>query len=265
MELSVALVQCAPALGKLEENCAFISETLGSTEADVIVFPELCTTGYFFTSSESLKPFALDLQSEVVRGFHNTAKEKNSIVVIGFAERDKSALYNSAMILLPNEEMPLVYRKTHLFYKEYLCFEPGNTGFFVVGSKEKDVKIGTMICYDWRFPESARTLALLGADLIACPSNLVTGVWHIAMPCRALENKVYVAVANRYGTEKNNDEELLFKGESALWSYNGTIIKKADIDGDCILKSTIDPEKTRDKSFNSVNNIFKDRRKEMYL
>lgn len=265
MEVSVALVQCAPVLGKLEENCAFISETLGSTEADVIVFPELCTTGYFFTSSESLKPFALDLQSEVVRGFHNTAKEKNSIVVIGFAERDKSALYNSAMILLPNEEIPLVYRKTHLFYKEYLCFEPGNTGFFVVENKEKDVKIGTMICYDWRFPESARTLALLGSDLIVCPSNLVTDVWHIAMPSRALENKVYVAVANRYGTEKKDDEELIFKGESALWGYNGAIMAKAEKEGDAIVKEIINPSKTRDKSFNSVNDIFKDRRKEMYL
>ena len=265
MELSVAVVQCAPVLGKLEENCAFISETLDSTESDVIVFPELSTTGYFFTSSESLKPLALDLQSEVVRGFHNKAKEKNSTVVIGFAERDKTVLYNSAMILLPNEETPLIYRKTHLFYKEYLCFEPGNTGFFVVENKEKDVKIGTMICYDWRFPESARTLALLGADLIVCPSNLVTDVWHIAMPSRALENKVYVAVANRYGTEKNNDEELLFKGESALWGYNGKIISKAESSGDTVLISIIDPEKTRDKSFNSVNNIFKDRRKEMYL
>lgn len=265
MELTVALIQCNPILGKLDVNCEMISFAIQSTEADIIVFPELCTTGYLFTSKDILLPLALDKESEIIKSFHDQAREKNSIVIIGFAERDNNLMYNSAVLLSPEKEKPIVYRKTHLFYKESLCFEQGNTGFFVVEEKEKDVRIGTMICYDWRFPESARTLALRGADIIVSPSNLVTDVWHIAMPCRALENKVYMAVANRYGAEKNEEEELVFKGESALWGYNGTIITKAEKNGDAIIKGIINPSKTRDKAFNSVNDIFKDRRAEMYL
>lgn len=265
MELSVGLVQCAPVLGNMEANCQMISAAIQSADTDIIVFPELSTTGYLFTSKDILLPLALDIKSEVIKNFHEQAREKNAIVIIGFAERDNNAMYNSAVLLFPEKQEPIVYRKTHLFYKEFLCFEQGNTGFFVIEDKERNVKIGTMICYDWRFPESARTLALKGADIIVSPSNLVTDVWHITMPSRALENKVYMAVANRYGSEKNEEEELIFKGESALWGYNGTIIAKAEKNGDAIIKGIINPAKTRDKAFNSVNDIFKDRRPEMYI
>ena len=121
-----------------------------------------------------------------------------------------------------------------------------------------------MICYDWRFPEAARSLGLLGADLIVCPSNLVTDVWHIAMPARSLENKVYLAVANRTGTEVRNDEELLFKGESGIWGYNGKLISKAGFADETVISCDIDPEKTRNKAFNPYNDIFADRRPDLY-
>ncbi|MBN8572306.1 MAG: nitrilase-related carbon-nitrogen hydrolase [Candidatus Kapaibacterium sp.] len=265
MELSVALIQQSPLWANLEYNCQIIQQTIHQTDADILVFPELATSGYFFTSKEDLMPHSIDVHSDICKTFHTMAREKNAIIVIGFAERDKDTLYNSAMLLFPHEEKPIVYRKTHLFYKEFLCFSPGNTGFFVVEDTAKDIRVGTMICYDWRFPESARTLGLRGADIIVCPSNLVTDVWHIAMPCRALENKVYMAVANRYGTEKVGDEELTFKGESALWGYNGAIMAKALPHGDAIVYGSIQPELTRSKSFNSVNDIFRDRRPEMYV
>ncbi len=264
MELSVALLQQSPRLADIDYNCQNIQETIRWTDADILVFPELATSGYFFTSKEDLMPHSIDAESDICKEFHGMARDKNAIIVIGFAERDTKTLYNSAMLLFPERDKPIIYRKTHLFYKEYLCFSPGNTGFFVVEDIKKDVRIGTMICYDWRFPESARTLGLQGADIIVCPANLVTDVWHIAMPCRALENKVYMAVANRYGTEKVGDEELVFKGESALWGYNGAIMAKAQPSGDAVVYGTVHPEKTRSKSFNTVNDIFRDRRPEMY-
>jgi predicted amidohydrolase len=123
-----------------------------------------------------------------------------------------------------------------------------------------------MICYDWRFPESARVLGLKGADVIVCPSNLVTNVWHIAMPARALENKVYVAVPNRAGEEVRGaeNESVKFTGRSVIYSYNGSALAQAGAEEDEILTVEIDPLATRDKSFNALNDIFRDRRPDIY-
>jgi predicted amidohydrolase len=121
-----------------------------------------------------------------------------------------------------------------------------------------------MICYDWRFPEAARTLALQGADLIACPANLVTTLSGKVFPARAIENKVYVAVANRIGEECLGEETLLFRGESAIYDYVGERMAQASFGNEEILYAEIDPQSTRKKSFNSVNDIFKDRRPDMY-
>jgi predicted amidohydrolase len=121
-----------------------------------------------------------------------------------------------------------------------------------------------MICYDWRFPESTRALALKGANLVVCPSNLVTGVWQNVMSARALENKVYMAVANKFGIEQDKEEILEFNGESAIYSYDGSYMAKASADKEEVITTTIYPEETLDKSFNEYNDIFKDRRPEMY-
>ena len=85
------------------------------------------------------------------------------------------------------------------------------------------------------------------------------------MPARAIENKVYLAVANRTGLEEANDETVLFNGLSGIWSYNGDRIASAEAVEDCVLSVEIEPEKTRDKSFNEFNDIFADRRTEFYL
>ena len=143
-------------------------------------------------------------------------------------------------------------------------FEPGDSSFFVIEDKQRDIRIGMMICYDWRFPEATRSLALAGADLIICPSNLVTNIWHKVMPARAIENKIYLAVANRIGREKRGDEQLFFNGESAVYAFNGDMLCKAGVEDIRIITATIDPSKTRDKSFNEINDIFTDRRPDMY-
>ena len=156
----------------------------------------------------------------------------------------------------------VLYRKTHLFYKERFVFEEGNTGFPVI--EYNGLKLGTMICYDWRFPEAARTLALKGADLIVCPSNLVTGVWQNVMSSRALENKVYIAVSNKIGIESGENDMLTFNGESAIYSYDGSYLAKASKDKEEVITAEIYPAETRDKSFNEINDIFNDRRPEFY-
>jgi predicted amidohydrolase len=276
--MKLRIVQFTPVFGDKEENFKRL-QTLAdriATEfdgADLIVFPELCTTGYFFQSKEESMRYAETTDGETVEFFRAVAHKMDAMVVAGFAEKDGENVYNSALIVAPGQETR-IYRKTHLFYKERHCFADGDTGFFVVPHHRLDAKVGVMICYDWRFPESARALGLKGADVIVCPSNLVTNVWHIAMPARALENKVYVAVPNRAGEEirgledgsanGSTGEKVKFTGRSVIYGFNGQELAKAGEEADEILAVEIDPAATRDKSFNPLNDIFRDRRPEMY-
>ncbi|MFN8361168.1 MAG: nitrilase-related carbon-nitrogen hydrolase [Candidatus Kapaibacterium sp.] len=263
--LTLSTVQYAPIFGDTIANIQKIHHLIDAVSSDIIVFPELATTGYFFQNEAESSAVAEAFTGETIRGLQAVATERRQIIVLGFAEKsDAGNIYNSAALLMPDPAFSMVYRKTHLFYKERFCFAEGDTGFVVVRDPERDISIGVMICYDWRFPESARTLALQGADLIVCPSNLVTDVWHIAMPARALENKVYLAVANRTGSEHRGGEEVVFKGESAIWGYNGKLMAKSGIHDESILTVEIDPALTRNKNFNEFNNIFTDRRPDRY-
>lgn len=262
--MKLTVVQFAPEFGEKEKNLKKIDD-YAHIKTDIIVFPELATTGYFFINREETTLYAEPFSGKSVSLMQSVSTSTKKIIVFGFAELYGDKIYNSAAILFPNKNQSCVYRKSHLFYREFQCFSPGDTGFFTVYSEEFDLHLGTMICYDWRFPEAARTLALNGADLIVCPSNLVTDVWHISMPSRALENKVYFAVANRTGIEEREEESLLFKGASAIYSYNGSEMIKADATEETFLTVEFEPDKTRNKSFNQFNDIFKDRRKDLYL
>jgi predicted amidohydrolase len=263
MKLSV--VQFCPAFKAKDKNILKIINYAEQIESDIIVFPELCTTGYFFQSREEVLEFAEPLAGGTITKMQEIASAKNKILIVGFAELDGDKVYNSAAIVMPDKSLTKVYRKTHLFYKERFCFSEGDSGYFIVEDKSRDIKIGTMICYDWRFPEAARSLGLLGADLIVCPSNLVTKIWPKVMPARAIENKVYVAIANRFGSEYGGGEEVDFNGLSGVWKYNGDVMAQAKPEEETVLTVEIEPQKTRKKSFNEYNDIFGDRRPEYYI
>ena len=262
--IKLAVIQFTPAFKKKEDNIVQIQGLIKTLEADIIVLPELCTTGYFFLSRMETGEMAEPVSGPTCAFFQDMSRQTGAVVIAGFIEKDGKNIYNSCIIATPNNKAPRIYRKTHLFYKEPLCFDQGNTGFFVVHDPDRDIRIGPMICYDWRFPESARVLTLLGADLIVCPSNLVTEAWRTVMPARAIENKVYIAVANRAGVERSADEELLFKGNSAIYDYDGRAIQTAGSSDDEIVIAAIFPELTRDKSFNEFNDVLKDRKTKYY-
>lgn len=257
--MKISCIQFSPVFGDKDKNAELMRKYINTTDTDIIVFPELCLTGYFFRDKEESLQYSESAASGLIASFAEEAAGTGKIIAFGFPENDRGLIYNSAAVFFPEKKYNRVYRKTHLFYKERFCFEPGNSGFFVIDYKPLDFKIGPMICYDWRFPEAARSLALSGADLIICPSNLVTKVWHRVMPARALENKVYLAVANRMGTESRNGELLEFNGGSAIYNYNGEVMCIAGRDTEEVITSEIFPEKTRDKSFNEYNDIFADR------
>ncbi len=261
----VAVAQFAPKRGDLEVNLQRMKGVVDKVECDLLVLPELTSTGYFFLDRDELRELSEEPETgKFCQWVRALSSSSSSVVVAGFSERSGDNLYNSALIALPNETYH-IYRKTHLFYKEHLLFEPGDTGFFVV--EWEGARIGTMICYDWRFPESARTLALLGADIIAHPSNLIAEkrLWGPTMQTRAFENKVIAATANRFGMEERNGEELIFSGESQIVDMNGSLLSEAGATENRVLIVSVDPIRTRDKSFNPYNDLFDDRRSEFYL
>jgi predicted amidohydrolase len=265
----ISLVQFTPVMDNPEHNLRLIAQLLRDVKTDIIILPELCTTGYSFLSGKEAFDASEVPGSKSALFFKQLASEHQAMVIAGFAERSEFQVYNSAIITAPGKDV-MIYRKTHLFFREKECFSEGNSGFFVVQHPLIDCKVGVMICNDWRYPEAARSLALLGADVIACPSNLVSDVWRMVMPARAFENKVFLAVANRCGTEirqleDSSTQSLTFTGGSALYGYTGEIIGQADRNEQRVLTFEIDPHLTRDKSFNPFNDLLKDRRPEFYI
>jgi 5-aminopentanamidase len=263
--ISLSLIQFEPLFGKSEHNKEKLYHYAKDVNSEILVFPELCTTGYFFQSRDESIKYAEPFSGTTITEIQHISSKQDKIIIFGFAESHNNKIFNSAAIIFPDNKLSTVYRKTHLFYKERFCFDPGDTGFFVIKDNKRDLHLGTMICYDWRFPEAARSLGLLGADLIVCPSNLVTNVWHKVMPARALENKCYLAVANRTGDEDRNGEKVSFNGDSGIWSYNGDLITKAGRNDETVINTVLYPEKTRNKAFNEFNDIFKDRRPDLYI
>ena len=262
--MKVAAVQFEPLFGEKEKNLVKIVNYVEGTDSELIIFPELCLTGYYFISRQEVSKVAENEKGEKISVLQSLSSKLNKGIVLGFPEIDNDKLYNSCCVILPDKNKSRIYRKTHLFYKERFCFDPGDTGFFIIDYPEWDIKIGPMICYDWRFPEASRSLALKGADLIVCPSNLVTNVWQNALSTRALENNVYLAVANRIGNETRNGETLHFNGDSTIYDYKGNVIAKAGTEDEKVIIAEIEPVKTRNKSFNEFNDIMKDRRPELY-
>jgi predicted amidohydrolase len=266
--ITLSIIQFTPNWNEKQQNLQRIELLIAGITADIILLPELCTTGYSFLSKEEALLQAEDAAGATAALLKKLAIAKQAMIIAGLAEKDGGHAYNSALIALPNGDLK-VYRKSHLFYKEKHCFEPGNSGFFVVDHPVKDCKVGVMVCNDWRYPEASRTLALMGADIIAIPSNLVSTLWGIVMPARAFENKVYLAVANRCGTEvrtldDGTAQSLTFNGQSVVYDFNGAPLVQAGKLEDDVLNVSIDPALTRDKSFNAYNDLFNDRRPDLY-
>lgn len=266
--MRVAYLQFAPSYLDVEANLQAVEELISSVEADLIVLPELFTSGYFFQSQEDLAQVA-----EPIPGGRSTAALRewasslDATLVAGVAEQEGELFYNSAVVVRPTGTVD-TYRKVHLFYEETRLFEPGNLGFPVfdiVTGAGVEYRLGVMVCFDWYFPEAARTLALNGADVIAHPSNLVLPHCPDSMPIRARENHVFTITANRYGEEEKGDERLTFIGMSEVCDSSGTILQRADQQGDEVGVLDIDPLAARNRQINDYNNVLADRRPDMYV
>lgn len=261
--MQAGFYQFSPAFGRKEENLSKVSDALKGVRADLMVLPEFFATGYLFESTDEAASLAEPVPHGPTTDFlMGLARDNNMYIVAGLPEADGPKLFNTAVLTGPEGFIGL-YRKTHLFFEEKMFFTPGDTGFKVWQTPIG--KIGVMVCFDWFFPESMRTLALKGAEVVAHPSNLVLPHCPDAMPLRCLENRLYSVTANRTGTEKRpSGKELSFIGQSLIASPKGKVLAKATAEDDALMIRDIDPEMARDKSINAFNDLLKDRRPDMY-
>ncbi len=263
----VSCVQTEPSKGRVDENLSTCEGLVLGADADLIVLPELFATGYFFDSTEQARSVSEPAQDgATTQRLTQWAAATGATIVAGIAERDGGRLYNSAVVVTPHGWLG-TYRKTHLFYQETQHFTPGDTGFqvwTVTDRQRRPYRLGVMICFDWIFPESARTLAQRGADVIAHPSNLVLPHCPAAMPIRALENGVYTATANRVGTETNGDESLTFIGQSRICAPDAKVLADAPASGPAVIRAEVDPGRARDTALNPYNDRWLDRRPDLY-
>jgi len=259
----VGILQFEPKLFQVKKNLSTLEQMLSEVEADLIVLPELATSGYVFTSQEEVRQVAEDAKTGITAQlFTRLAQERDCSFVVGFPEIAQGKLYNSCSLFNPDGTI-ITYRKTHLFFEEKLFFTPGDSGFIVAPAKG-GVKVGLMICFDWQFPESARTLALRGAQIIAHPSNLVLPWCQKAMVTRSLENRVFSITPNRTGTEINGERELYFTGMSQILNTKGEVLTAMNKTEESVSVVNINPSEALDKQVTEHNNAFTDRRPEMY-
>jgi predicted amidohydrolase len=259
--MKTAVVQMRPEFGDVQGNARRAASMVGSELADLYVLPELALSGYLFESREEAGALAQEPGDGVFDDLSDLAVERSAAVVVGFAERDGSALYNSSVMLTPDGKRH-VYRKVQLFWGEKAVFEPGDRVPSVV--QALGARLGMMICFDWIFPEVARTLALSGAQVLCHSANLVLPYCQDALVTRCIENRVFAACANRIGSESRAGEELRFTGMSEIVSPKGEVLVKASGDREEVLVAEFDPTMADDKAVTPENHLFADRRTDLY-
>ncbi|TKG94818.1 carbon-nitrogen hydrolase [Puteibacter caeruleilacunae] len=256
----IAIVQFQPALGDVDETMKRLETLLEkSKEADFVVLPELANSGYNFKSkAEALKVAESVSDSSFVSFLQEKCKTYGFHIISGFCEKENECLYNSA-ILVGAEGLKGTYRKLHLFWDEKDIFESGDLGLPVFDVD--GITIGMLVCFDWTFPEVWRILAQKGAQLIAHPSNLVLpGFAQSVVPGHAIINRVFVATANRIGTEG----ELTFTGNSIVVNPKGVELVRGSAKEEEVLMVEFDPQMAHDKMITPRNHSLDDRRTDVY-
>jgi len=261
MKIAAAQISCAP--GDLKANVRKIRDFSAQAKksgTELIVFPEMVDTGY---SMPSIQEHATSWNEGAVPKLQETAKELSIAILAGVSDRDSSRVYNSQALIDANGNIIAKYRKTHLVTAAPLDERP----YFTAGDGFASCKIdkfnlGLGICYDLRFPEFYRTLAVNHGTNVLINSS----AWpfprfehlRILALARAIENQSYLILANRVGT----DDGVTFCGSSAIVDPYGVVIASASADREELIQGELSEE-----VINSVRNrmaVFAHRRQDLY-
>lgn len=263
----------------VEENIKHAEDLIrhaANDGANIILIQELFENLYF-CQKEKPEFYAYALSPEkdpAILHFKELAKELNVVLPVSFYEKANNARFNSVAIIDADGSMLGIYRKSHIpdgpGYEEKFYFNPGDTGFKVWNTKFG--KIGVGICWDQWFPESARCMALMGAELLFYPTAIGSEPeddtidskdhWQRCMIGHSASNLIPVIASNRIGTETIEDSSITFYGSSFITNETGEKIAEASRDLEEILLAEFDLDETAAKR--AEWGIFRDRRPELY-
>lgn len=262
--VKTAIVQTEIALKEPKRNLEKIIKYSEEIDAELIVFPECSNSGYLYHNQHQAIEFAETVPGPITNNLSAISKEQKKYIAIGLLERVNSTLRNTAILFRPDGKMN-VYRKTHIPFL-------GVDRFVLPGQEiipfNTDIGcIGILICYDWRFPEAARCLALQGADVIIGLSAWPEGaaiIPKLLISARAAENRVWVISSNRVGKE----EDITYIGKSSIVDPAGdTIASLNNEEGFAV--GNVDFSKSRKKRIVRIEkeyeiDLFNDRRPMLY-
>ncbi|EDT76331.1 N-carbamoylputrescine amidase [Clostridium butyricum] len=243
--------------------------------ANIVLLQELFETPYFCqTESYEYLNIATSVKdNRAVNHFKEIAKELEIVIPISFFERAVNTTFNSLVVIDADGSVMDTYRKTHIpdghCYEEKFYFTPGDTGFKVWDTAYG--RIGVGICWDQWFPESARIMALMGAEILFYPTAIGSEPilpidsqphWQRCMQGHAAANIIPLVASNRVGTEVQDESSMTFYGSSFIAGPTGEIIKQMDRNKEGVIIAEFDLDEIREKR--QSWGIYRDRRPEMY-
>jgi predicted amidohydrolase len=276
----VVCQQMAPVVGDLAANRALILDAADRSlrmGGDVIVLPELATSGYVLGSREEARSVAITRDDVLFVDLARALGGTDSVIVLGFAEHGTSGAVHNSVAAVTAQGVLAVYRKTHLWDRETLLFTPGDTAPPIVETVHG--RVGVLVCYDLEFPEMPRSLALAGADILAVPTNWPRGerpegerapeVTFAQAAARA--NGVFVACCDRRGLERgqswNEDTVIIDQYGWIRSAARGTQAPPGTEDPDAEhphAVADVFPRLARDKAISPHNDLLADRRPDIY-
>jgi N-carbamoylputrescine amidase len=278
MKVTVAATQFA-CTDDRDENLATAERLIRAAAAqgaNIILIQELFETPYF-CKEHSAKYFDIAremTESPAVKRFSALARELNVVLPASVYEKAGNAFYNSVAIVDADGTVLGTYRKAHIpespGYHEKFYFSPGDTGFRVWRTKFGTIGVG--ICWDQWFPESARAMALLGAELLFYPTAIGSEPqdlsidsrdhWQRAMQGHAASNVMPVIASNRVGTERGEQWTVTYYGSSFITDHTGALLQQADRSGEAIITAAFDLDQLR--AYRNSWGVFRDRRPDLY-
>ena len=255
---TVRLVQFAPVLGPPDDGTLDrICETVRRTDADLVVFTELTTTGYHIF--DRLPAYAEPIGGETTTRIGRAAVSADTHVLFGMAVANGDEIYNSAVWIDRDGAVRGRYDKRQLWGEEKTVFTPGTDLLVVEGSRHT---FGIQICYDLNFPEQSASFAKAAIDVlinISAWSVSMSSDWDRLLSARALENGAYVLACNRVGDE----HQTTFHGHSAVYNPDGTIAARLKSDAGTLSRRLSDELLDRERNRNPMRRDRRERSAEI--
>lgn len=275
MTFAVTQMECSDSSDENISRAEGMIRRAAGMGAQVILLQELFENLYF-CQEQDYKYLELAREAEdnpMLRRMSALAKELSVVLPVSFFERANQTYFNSVMVIDADGTQLGVYRKMHIphdpGYWEKFYFTPGDTGFMVW--KTRYCNLGVGICWDQWFPEAARIMALMGADVLMYPTAIgsepylkvdTSKQWQRTMQGHAAANMIPVCASNRVGTEKIGVTELTFYGNSFIAGPDGDIVAQAGRTEETVLTTAFDLDEI--KRFRDTFHVFRDRRPEHY-